>query len=144
MLQRYIKKVLLSTYGKLYQFLKLGPITDEENTVYPFEIGVFSEVIQEELPKILIITSERGVDASGFYRGGKFVVQKGSKFAASTFSKCLKKYGKLREGLILEGILISLHQQLFLLEDVEFDSLGAAMGTVIGSWGKVRIIGKKR
>lgn len=134
--QRYVKKVIPSTHGELYQFLELDPIIGEDKTVFPFETGTFQELIQEEIPEILTITSKRGANASGFYRGEKFVVQKGSKFAATTTPKCPNKYVKLREGLILDGLLIPLHQQLFLLEDVEFESPVAAMGTVIGGWGR--------
>ena len=135
-LQRYIRKVLQSSYGKLYKFLELDPITGEEKTVAPFESRMFQEPAQEALSEILYINSKRGADASGFYLGEKFVVQKGSKFAASNSPKCPQRYIKLREGLVLDGILIPLHNQLLLMQDAEFESPMAAMGAVIGGWAK--------
>ena len=135
-LQRYIKKVLQGSYGKLYQFLELDSITGEERTVNSFDSRMLQELAQEAPPEILYINSKRGADASGYYLGEKFVVQKGSKFAASTSPKCPQRYIKLREGLVLDGILVPLHNQLLLMQDTEFESPMAAMGTVIGGWAK--------
>lgn len=134
---QFVKRITHPDYGELYQFYEVDRVTQEETMVDPFDAGLLQMAAEEEeLPEILAITSRRGADASGYYAGEKFVVQKGSKFAVSTTAKCPKHYVKLREKLILEGLLIPLHDQLFLLEDVEFESARAAMGTVIGGWAK--------
>lgn len=135
-LHRYIQKVLQSSYGKLYQYLELDPITGEEKTVNSFDSRMIQELPQEELPEIFYISSKRGADASGYYRGGKFIVQKGSKFAASNSPKCPVRFLKLREELVLDGALISLHNQLLLMYDVEFETPMTAMGAAIGGWAK--------
>ncbi|WP_203333740.1 DUF4357 domain-containing protein [Planococcus beigongshangi] len=133
---QFVKRITHPDYGQVYQFYEVDEETQKEVFVDPFDAGLLMLATEEELPEILAITSKRGADASGYYMGEKFIVQKGSKFAASTTAKCPKKYVKLREKLILEGLLIPLHNQLFLLEDFEFDTPGTAMGTVIGGWGK--------
>lgn len=133
---QFVKRITHPDYGEVYQFYEVDAETQEEMFVNPFDAGLLLMAVEEELPEILTITSKRGADASGYYKGEKFIVQKGSKFAASTTAKCPKKYVKLREKLILEGLLIPLHNQLFLLEDFEFDTPDTAMGTVIGGWGK--------
>lgn len=134
---QFVKRITHPDYGELYQFYEMDEATRTKTLVDPFDAGLLLMAAEEEeLPEILGITSKRGADASGYYAGEKFVVQKGSKFAASTSAKCPKNYVKLREKLVLEGLLIPLHNQLFLLEDYEFESARAAMGTVIGGWGK--------
>lgn len=134
---QFVKRVTHPDYGELYQFFELDGETREETLVDPFDAGILLMAVEEEvLPEILTITSKRGAEASGYYAGEKFVVQKGSKFAVSTTAKCPKSYVRLREKLILEGLLIPLHNQLFLLEDVEFETATTAMGTVIGGWAK--------
>lgn len=132
----FVKRVTHPHYGELYQFFEVDTETLEEIPVDPFDAGILLMAAEEDVPEILTITSKRGADASGYYADGKFVVEKGSKFAASTSAKCPKHYVKLREKLILAGLLIPLHDQLFLLEDYVFDSPVLAMGTVIGSWVK--------
>ncbi|QHJ70152.1 DUF4357 domain-containing protein [Planococcus halotolerans] len=134
---QFVKRITHPDYGELYQFFELDEATRIKTLVDPFDTGLLLMAVEEEeLPEILAITSKRGADASGYYAGNQFVVQKGSKFAASTSAKCPKKYVKLREKLILDGLLIPLHNQLFLLEDYEFESARAAMGTLIGGWAK--------
>ena len=131
---QFVKRITHPDYGELYKFFEVDEGTRQETPVDPFDAGILLMAVEEGLPEILTITSKRGADASGYYVGEKFVVVKGSKFAASTTAKCPKHYVKLREKLILEGLLIPLHNQLFLLEDYEFDSPMLAMGTVIGGW----------
>ena len=131
---QFVKRITHPDYGELYKFFEVDEATREETPVDPFDAGILLMAVEEQLPEILTITSKRGADASGYYAGEKFVVLKGSKFAASTSAKCPKSYVKLREKLILAGLLIPLHNQLFLLEDYEFDSPMLAMGTVIGGW----------
>ncbi|RAZ81118.1 DUF4357 domain-containing protein [Planococcus halotolerans] len=134
---QFVKRITHPDYGELYQFFELDEATREETLLDPFDAGLLLMAVEEEgLPEILAITSKRGADATGYYAGEQFVVHKGSKFAASTTAKCPKKYVKLREKLILEGLLIPLHNQLFLMEDYEFESVRSAMGTVIGGWAK--------
>ncbi|MCM3609975.1 methionine sulfoxide reductase [Planococcus sp. MERTA32b] len=136
---QFVKRITHPDYGELYQFYEVDGTTREETLLDPFDAGILlmSEVEEaEELPEILKISSRRGADASGYYAGERFVVRKGSKFAVSATAKCPKNYVKLREKLILEGLLIPLHNQLFLLEDHEFESARTAMGTVIGGWAK--------
>ncbi|WP_422124309.1 DUF4357 domain-containing protein [Planococcus sp. X10-3] len=132
---QFVKRITHPDYGELYQFFQLDAVTQEETPVDPFDAGILLMAVEEQ-PEILTITSKRGADASGYYAGEKFVVVKGSKFAASTTAKCPKNYVKLREKLILEGLLIPLHNQLFLMEDYQFDTPMLAMGTVIGGWAK--------
>ncbi|TWT01869.1 methionine sulfoxide reductase [Planomicrobium sp. CPCC 101079] len=129
----YIKKVAHDTQGELYQFLYLNPETGQEEAVDPFETGLFQEVTAPE-PELLEIRSKRGADAKGYYRGEKFVVMRASKFAASTSPKCPKRYVKLREHLLLEGLLVPLGAQLLVMQDIEFESPMAAMGSAIGGW----------
>ncbi|WP_033541028.1 methionine sulfoxide reductase [Planococcus sp. CAU13] len=132
----FVKRITQPDYGELYQFYEVDKATREETPVDPFDAGLLLMAVEEELPEILTITSKRGADASGYYMGEKFIVLKGSKFAVSTTAKCPKNYVRLREKLVLEGLLIPLHNQLFLLEDYVFDNAVIAMGTVVGGWGK--------
>lgn len=132
----FVKRITHPDYGELYQFFEVDAETKKETPVNPFDAGILLVAVEESMPEILTITSKRGADASGYHADEKFVVQKGSKFAASTSAKCPKHYVKLREKLILAGLLIPLHDQLFLLEDYVFDSPMLAMGTVIGGWVK--------
>lgn len=134
----FVKRITHPDYGELYQFYEVDSVTQKETFLDPFDAGLLMSAVEEldQLPEILTITSKRGADASGYYMGEKFVVQKGSKFAASTTAKCPKSYVKLREELILEGMLIPLHNQLFLMEDYTFENPVIAMGTVVGGWGK--------
>ncbi|MGI2328124.1 DUF4357 domain-containing protein [Planococcus sp. YIM B11945] len=127
----YIRKAQ-TDQGDFYEFLRLNPDTGREETVNPFAAGLFLE--EAESPELLSITSKRGADAKGYYRGDKFVVVKGSKFAASTSPKCPKKYVLLREKLMLNGLLVPLHNQLLVMQDIEFDSPMKAMGAAIGGW----------
>ena len=131
---QFVKRITHPDYGELYKFFEVDEATRQETPVDPFDAGILLMAVEEQLPEILTIASKRGADASGYHTGDKFVVLKGSKFAASTSPKCPNYYVKLREKLILEGLLIPLHNQLFLLEDYEFDSPMLAMGTVIGGW----------
>lgn len=133
---QFVKKITHPDYGELYKFFEMDPDTGHETTIDPFDIGILLLAGEEQLPEVLTITSKRGADASGYHADDKFVVQKGSKFAASTSAKCPKSYVELREKLILAGLLIPLHNQLFLMEDYSFDSPMLAMGTVIGGWVK--------
>lgn len=130
----FVKRITHPDYGELYKFFELDETTQQETPVDPFDAGILLMAVEEQLPEILTITSKRVADANGYYTGEKFMVQKGSKFAASTTAKCPKNYVKLREKPILEGLLIPLHNQLFLMEDYQFDSPKIAMGTVIGGW----------
>ena len=135
MKEHYVKKIQHPQEGELYQFLELDAETGEEQTNDPFESGMLqlhAEV--EPTTEVFSITSKRGADATGFYREEKFVVQRGSKFAASTSPKCPKKYMKLRENLVLDKLLVPFEHQLLLMEDTEFDSPMMAMGAVIGGW----------
>ncbi|MDQ0429520.1 hypothetical protein QOZ98_002348 [Planomicrobium stackebrandtii] len=135
MKEYYVKKIQHPTEGELYQFLELDAQTSEEQIIDPFESGMLQLYPEKELaPDIFSITSKRGADATGFYRGEKFVVQRGSKFAASTSPKCPKKYIKLRENLVLDKLLVPFQHQLLLMEDTEFNSPMMAMGAVIGGW----------
>lgn len=129
----FIRKVSDTAQGELYQFLYLNPETGKEETVNPFETVLFQEEKVPE-PELLAIRSKRGADAKGYCRDDKFIVVKGSKFAASTSPKCPKKYIKLREHLLLEGLILPLGQQLLVMQDIEFDSPMAAMGAAIGGW----------
>ncbi|MDN7242207.1 DUF4357 domain-containing protein [Planococcus sp. N028] len=129
----YIRKVIHETEGELYQFLYLNPETGQEEVVNPFEKGLFQEEVAAE-PELLEIRSKRGADAKGYYQGDKFIVTRGSKFAASTSPKCPKKYLVLREYLMLEGLLVPLGRQLLVMQDIEFESPMAAMGAAIGGW----------
>ncbi|WP_281863570.1 DUF4357 domain-containing protein [Planomicrobium okeanokoites] len=136
---QFVKRITHPDYGELYQFYEVDGATREGTLLDPFEAGLLLMAEAEEvevLPEILVISSRRGADATGYYAGEQFVVQKGSKFAASTSAKCPKNYVKLREKLVLEGLLIPLHNQLFLLEDYMFENPVIAMGTVIGGWCK--------
>ncbi|MDN3427446.1 DUF4357 domain-containing protein [Microbacterium sp. APC 3898] len=135
MKEYYLKKIQHPQEGELYQFLELDTETGEEQAIDPFESGML-QLHAETEPEVEIfsITSKRGADATGFYRGEKFVVQRGSKFAASTSPKCPKKYVKLRENLVLDKLLIPFEHQFLLMEDTEFTSPMMAMGAVIGGW----------
>lgn len=133
---QFVKRITHPDYGELYKFFEVDAETQAETPVDPFDTGILLMAVEEQLPEILTITSKRGAEASGYHDGEKFIVQKGSKFAASTSAKCPKHYVKLREKLILAGLLIPLHNQLFLMEDYTFDSPMLAMGTVIGGWVK--------
>lgn len=132
----FVKKVLHPTEGELYQFIGVDTETGEETIIDPFEAGMLERVgePEPEKPELLFITSKRGADATGYHAGDKFVVTRGSKFAASTSPKCPKKYVVHRENLILDGLLVPVHKGLLLMEDVAFDSPMAAMGAVIGGW----------
>ena len=131
----YVKKIHHPQEGELYQFLELDAETGEERAIDPFESGMLQlHAETEPTPEIFSITSKRGADATGFYRGEKVVVQRGSKFAASTSPKCPKKYVKLRENLVLDKLLVPFEQQFLLMEDAEFASPMMAMGAVIGGW----------
>lgn len=130
----YVIKVVNEKYGELYQFLKVDLETGKKEVVFPFDIAQFPEIVQEEEAELLTIQSKRGADAVGYSRASSFVVKQGSKFAASTSPKCPKKYIKLREILILDKKLVPLHNQLLVMEDIEFDTPMAAMGAAIGGW----------
>ncbi|MCJ1907748.1 methionine sulfoxide reductase [Planococcus ruber] len=130
----YVKKVVNEKYGELYQFLKVDLETGKKEVVFPFAMAQFPEVVPEEEPELLTIQSKRGADAVGYSKASSFVVKQGSKFAASTSPKCPKKYIKLREKLILDKKLVPLHNQLLVMEDIEFDTPMAAMGAAIGGW----------
>lgn len=134
--ERFIRKLDHSIYGRLYQFVEVDGETGREEIVEPFSTGLFRKVEQQELRELLAVKSKRGADAAGFHRDEKFVVQKGSKFAASTSPKCPKKYISIREALILQKQLVPVHGQLLLMEDVAFDTSRIAMGVVIGGWAK--------
>lgn len=133
--QIYVKKVIHEKYGELYQFLKLDTESGIEEVLHPFESGLFSQ-LKEEAPEMFHIQSKRGADATGYFKGDKFIVIEGSKFALSTSPKCPKQYIKLREGLVLAKLLVPLHTQLLVMEDITFDSPVAAMGAAIGGWVK--------
>nr|MBF6634106.1 DUF4357 domain-containing protein [Planococcus sp. (in: firmicutes)] len=121
--------------GELYQSLELDGETGKEQIIDPFESGMIQLHTESKLKaKIFFITSKRGADATGFYRDTKFIVQRGSKFAASTSPRCPKKYVKLRENLVLDKLLIPFGHQFLLMEDTEFTSPMMAMGAVIGGW----------
>ena len=131
----YVKKIHHPQEGELYQFLELDVQTGKEQTIDPFRSGMLQLYAEKEpAPDIFSITSKRGADATGVYRGEKFVVQRGSKFAASTSPKCPKKYVKLRENLVLDKLLVPFEHRLLLMEDPEFDSPMLVMGAVIGGW----------
>lgn len=135
MKEYYLKKIQHPQQGQLYQFLERDVETGKEQTIDPFDSGMLQlQFERESLPKLFSITSKRSADATGFYRGEKFIVQRGAKFAASTSPKCPKKYIKLRENLVLDKLLVSLQHQFLLMEDTEFDSPMMAMGAVIGGW----------
>ena len=135
MKEYYVKKIHHPQEGKLYQFLKIDPETGKEQAIEPFEAEMLQSYTEKEAaPEIFSITSKRGANATGFYWGEKFVVQRGSKFAASTSPKCPKKYIKLRENLVLDKLLVPFEHQFLLMEDTEFDSPMMAMGAVIGGW----------
>ncbi|ANU20518.1 methionine sulfoxide reductase [Planococcus plakortidis] len=122
-------------YGEVYRFLEVDPQTGEEQAVDPFDSGMVRRY-QEAPPELFYITSKRGADASGFYQGEQFIVQRGSKFAGTTTPKCPKRYLKLREELLLSGKLTPLGHQYLVMEDVEFASPLIAMGVAIGGWAK--------
>ncbi|WKA58253.1 methionine sulfoxide reductase [Planococcus shenhongbingii] len=130
----YLKKVIHETYGELYQFLEMDAETGQEQVINPFATGLFLETVQEPEPELLYIKSKRGADASGYYKGSRFVVKQGSKFASTTSPKCPKKYIISREILMLQKRVIPLGEQLLVMEDIEFDSPAAAMGAAIGGW----------
>jgi hypothetical protein len=132
----FIKKIPHGIYGDLYQFLAVDAETGEERSVNPFEAGLLEGAYAEEGPPLLFVKSKRGADACGYRRGSRFVVQKGSKFAASVSPKCPKKYIRHREELILAKMLMPLHEGLLVMEDIEFDSPTAALGAAIGSWAR--------
>lgn len=135
MKEYYVKKIQHPQEGELYQFLELDAQTGEEQAIDPFESGMLQLYAEKEpAPETFSITSKRGADATGFYRDAKFVVQRGSKFAASTSPKCPKKYVKLRENLVLDKLLVPFEHQFLLMEDTEFASPMMAMGAVIGGW----------
>lgn len=130
----YLRKIVHETAGEVYQFLKLDEITGQEQVLDPFKALMFKETVPEPQPELLYIRSKRGADASGYYSGDRFIVQKGWKFAASTSPKCPKKYIRHREELILSKLLVPLHKGLLVMEDIEFESPMAAMGAAIGGW----------
>ena len=132
----FIKKVLHEHYGELYQFLEVDRDTGEEKSVNPFKAGLLEGVYPVGDPPLLFVKSKRGADARGYHRGQGFVVQKGSKFAASVSAKCPKKYIRHREELMLAKLLVPLHTQLLVMEDIEFDSPMAALGAAIGGWAR--------
>ncbi|WP_142826716.1 DUF4357 domain-containing protein [Planococcus soli] len=135
MKEYFLKKIHHPREGELYQFLELDAQTGQEQIIDPFESGMLQLYPEKEpASDVFTITSKRGADATGFYRGEKFVVQRGSKFAASTSPKCPKKYIKLRENLMLDKLLVPFQHQLLLMEDTEFNSPMMAMGAVIGGW----------
>ncbi|MGO1058548.1 methionine sulfoxide reductase [Planococcus sp. FY231025] len=131
----FIKKVPHERYGELYQFLEVDRETGEGAVVDPFEAGLLVGMQPQEHP-LLFVKSKRGADARGFHRGQGFVVQKGSKFAASVSAKCPKKHIRRREELMLAKLLVPLHTQLLVMEDIEFDSPIAALGAAIGGWAR--------
>ena len=101
MKEYYVKKNQHPQEGELYQFFELDAKTGKEQAIDPFESGMLQlHPEADPTPEIFSITSKRGADATGFYREEKFVVQRGSKFAATTSPKCPKKYVKLRENRI--------------------------------------------
>lgn len=130
-----MKKVIHEKYGELYQFLKLDEESGIEEVLHPFEAGLFPQM-KEEPSELFHIQSKRGADATGYYKGDKFIVIEGSKFALSTSLKCPKRYIKMRENLVLAKLLVPLYNQLLVMEDIEFDSPTAAMGAAIGGWAK--------
>ncbi|WP_088006078.1 DUF4357 domain-containing protein [Indiicoccus explosivorum] len=134
--ERFIRKMDHSIYGRLYQFVEFDPETGQEEIVEPFHTGLFRKVEQQELRELLAIRSKRGAEAVGFHREDEFIVQKGSKFAASTSPKCPKKYIRMREALILDGSLLPVHGRLLLTKNTAFDSPRTAAGVVIGGWAK--------
>lgn len=135
MKEYYVKKIQHPQEGELYQFLEVDNKTGQEQIIDPFESGMLQlHAPLERAPDLFFITSKRGADATGFYRKNQFVVQRGSKFAASTSPKCPKKYMKLRENLVLDKLLVPFQHQLLLMEDTEFESPMLAMGAVIGGW----------
>jgi len=135
MKEYYVKKIQHPQEGELYQFLELDNETGKEQIVDPFESGMLQlRAPLEEAHELFFITSKRGADATGFYQGDKFIVQRGAKFAATISPKCPKKYIKLRENLVLDKLLVPFQHQLLLMEDTEFDSPMMAMGAVIGGW----------
>ena len=131
----YVEAVEHPVFQELYRFYELDPETGEELAVDPFDSGMVKRY-QEAPPELFYITSKRGADASGFYQGEQFIVQRGSKFAATTSAKCPKRYVKMREELLLSGKLTPLGKQYLVMEDLEFASPLLAMGVVIGGWAK--------
>lgn len=132
-----IQQVVHDMYGELYRFLAVDGVAGTQETVDPYESGLLRELVaMPPAPELLYITSKRGAAAEGYYIGDRFVVKLGSKFAASTSPKCPKKYVRLREELLLRKLLIPLHGQLLVMEDIEFDSPTSAMGAAIGGWVK--------
>ncbi|HSP22276.1 MAG TPA: methionine sulfoxide reductase [Planococcus sp. (in: firmicutes)] len=130
-----IRKVAHEIYGELYQFLAVDAEAGTQEAVDPYEAGLLQRAAPlEPTPELLYITSKRGAEAEGYYKGERFVVKLGSKFAASTSPKCPKKYVRLREELLLSKLLIPLHGRLLVMEDIEFDSPMSAMGAAIGGW----------
>lgn len=135
MKEYYVKKIQHPQEGKLYQFLEVDNKTGMQQIIDPFESGMLQlHAPLEEAPELFFIISKRGADATGFYQGDKFIVQRGAKFAATISPKCPKKYIKLRENLVLDKLLVPFQHQLLLMEDTEFDSPMMAMGAVIGGW----------
>ncbi|TWT06531.1 methionine sulfoxide reductase [Planococcus sp. CPCC 101016] len=135
MKEYFVRKIQHLQEGELYQFFELNAETGKEQTIDPFESGMLQlHPETEPTPEIFSITSKRGADATGFYREERFVVQRGSKFAASTSPKCPKKYIKLREELVLDQLLVPFEHQFLLMADTEFVSPMMAMGAVIGGW----------
>ncbi len=128
-----IQKVAHEMHGELYQFWAVDAQEGTQEVVDPVEAGLLKELVPMP-PELLYITSKRGAEAEGYFKGDRFVVKLGSKFAASISPKCPKKYVRLREELLLRKLLIPLHGQLLVMEDIEFDSPMSAMGAAIGGW----------
>lgn len=130
-----IRKVAHDIYGEVYQFLAVDLEAGTQEAVDPYESGLLQRPAPlEQAPELLYITSKRGAEAEGYYKGERFVVKLGSKFAPSTSPKCPKKYVRLREELLLSKLIIPLHGKLLVMEDIEFDSPMSAMGAAIGGW----------
>ena len=128
----YLKKVIHDIHGELYQFLEVDAATGRQQVMDPFDTGMFLKTVQE--PELLYIQSKRGADATGYYKGEKFIVKQGSKFASTASPKCPKKYLVSREKLMLEKRLVPFQNQLLVMVDIEFDSPQSAMGAAIGGW----------
>lgn len=73
-----IRKVAHEIYGEVYQFLAVDVEAGTQEVVDPYESSLLQRPVSlEPAPELLYITSKRGAEAEGYYKGERFVVKLG-------------------------------------------------------------------
>ena len=98
-------------------------------------LSVFEETVApDQQPEVVVSLKSKGVTASGYEKGGKFVVEKGSqavldnKVVKSTSSRAVE----LRKDLTNQKILKKDGSRYIFTKDYEFNSPSLAAGVVLG------------